>query len=243
MRWTIGDYPRLEGEPAGGKGTSTVDIEATVQRLLDSKGDKAAVGELLRDNFRQREEIRQLKDKLDAAPKVPEGGLVLKADEAKAWTAYQALGKPEDVKKSLDQKVELEQKVQSAEKAEGRRAVAELLGWKDSVLAKLPGADQLKYEVREETVDGEKVKVAYITEPTQGATPKKLTDHADAAWKDFLPALEADADEGGAPREARKPANSGGTEFIRQQPTGSSGRKKTEEDVRKATRQTVDYSL
>ncbi len=245
-RWITGgiDYPRLEGTPAGGSGRSDAELEASITRMLEKHGDKGAVGELLRDNFRQRDEIRDLKAKLEQAPKVPEGGVILKVEEVAAWKAYQELGKPEDLKKAIADKATLEEKVKTAELSEGRRAAAETLGWKDSVLSKLPGADKLKFEVREETVDGEKVKVAYVTEPTQGATPKKLTDHADAAWKDFLPSLEADADaDEGASREARKPSNSGGPEFHRQRHDGSPTRKRGEDDYQKATRQTADYSL
>lgn len=190
-----GFFPLQEEEGKGGGGAgSRAEIEATVERLLAAKGDKTALAELLRDNFSQREQLRDMKAKLEGAAKVPDGGLVLDATQATAWKLYQELGKPEDLKKAVDRKAELETEVTTAKWAKSVADAAAAHGWKAEVLSQLPGADGLRFELREETVDGEKVKVAYVTAGEQGATPQKLTEYAEKSWKGFLPALESEDD-------------------------------------------------
>lgn len=152
------------------------------------------------DNSKQRDKIREAHGETDrvttelrdARKTVPDGGQVLTADDAKAFKAYQELGKPDDLKKTVEQKAELEAKVSRSEWAKTAADAADAHEWKPEVLQKLPGAEKLRFEVKEETVDGEKVKVAYVTTDQQGATPQKLADYAAANWKEFLPALESE---------------------------------------------------
>lgn len=183
-----------EGEGGGGGGGKDVDVEATVRRLLSEKGSSEAVSELLRDNFKQREELRDLKRELKG--KVPEGGLVLDATQAAAWKQYQELGKPEDLKKSIETKVELEAKEKRRERAEQIAEAADAHGFRPEVLVRLVGDEELRIDLKEEVVEGEKVKVAYVTPAGDGATPMKLDDYADQKWKEFMPALTAEAADG-----------------------------------------------
>lgn len=211
MRRYLGDMPFVvlqegEGGGGGGGGGSRAEIEATVRRLLSEKGANEAVFELLKDNFQQREELRTLKASSEGMQKVPQGGIVLDATQAAAWKQYQELGKPEDLKKAVEEKATLETEVSKTKWERGADAVAEAHGFQADVLKKLPGADKLRFEVREELVDGEKSKVGYVTTDQQGATPQRVTDYADANWKEFMPALQAEAAEGGEgdDQEARR---------------------------------------
>src|SRR5690349_9679447 len=63
------------------------------------------VGDLESDNHKQRDEIRDLKAKL---PK--EGEAVLPKEKADALSAYEALGKPEDLKTVVTERDELRTK-------------------------------------------------------------------------------------------------------------------------------------
>lgn len=193
----------------GGSGSSSTEIEATVERLLNSKGDRQAVAELLKDNFKQRDEIRGYLAQIDEVKsKVPaEGTMVLTAEQAKDWTAYQELGKPEDLKAKVEKVSTLEADLAKRDREAAIASAAEAAGYKASVLAKLPGTEALKFELREEEVDGEKKKIAYVTGSGDGATPQKLSDYAEREWADFVPALTAEA-------AASTPATAGsGTPF------------------------------
>lgn len=204
-----------EGEGGSG-GNSTANIEATVSRLLQKDGDRRAITKLLRDNFRQREELRTAKDRIAELEKradVPEGGKILKADEAKQWDAYVALGKPEDLKAATEKKAELEAELAKRDLETTIAAAAEAAGFKADVLKKLPGAGDLKFEVKTEKVDGQDQQVPYVTPQKDGASAQKLSEYAELEWKDFLPSLQAeDGGNGGsgAPRAA------GGQPFPRQ---------------------------
>jgi len=191
-RWGLKHVLRDKEEPGGGGGGDRKpDITAQIEGLIASHGDaKAALRTLYSENYDLRQERRQLREQQQGMQKVPEGGMVLDATQAAAWKKYEALGKPEDLQTAVTERDDLKTKLTTAAHLEAARAAAESCGFKPDVLAKMPGADKLRFEVREETVDGEKVQVAYVT-AGQGQTPQKLDEYAEANWKDFLPALEA----------------------------------------------------
>lgn len=189
------------------------------------------------DNKKQRDEIRDLKA---AAP--PEGAVVLTGDEAKAYPTLKELGKPEVIQAKLTKAEETEGELAAMKRSRTVREAADAHGYKPSVLEKLPGADKLSFEVKTEKVKDEKgeeteAKVAYVTPPEEGAEPVRLTDHAEAAWKDFLPALQAEA------AETVKPETRG-RDFVPQS-EGKQPRteKRTEEEIRRATEKTASYTL
>jgi len=202
-----------EGE--GGSGGGGPDRSAQLEALEAKHGStKAALAQLYDENYRLRSDKRDLKKQLKEA-ELPEGSVVLTAEQAKELEAYKALGKPEDLKASLEEHDELKTKVQQGDRRAEIAEVAKAAGWegKEAVLSTLV-TDGDKLEIRDETVDGETVKVPYITLAGEGKVPTKLVDHATKEWKDFLPALGAKGDtedEGGG---------QGGTRFPGQKPTG-----------------------
>ncbi|HSW29287.1 MAG TPA: hypothetical protein VLH75_07295 [Longimicrobiales bacterium] len=217
-RWGLNHALReKEGEGGGGGGDRKPDITAQIEGLIASHGDaKAALRVLYGENYELRDDRRKLREQLEGCQPVPTGGLVLDAAQAAAWKKYEALGKPEDLQAAVTERDELKAKTAKAERDRLAQAAAKACGFKPDVLLKMPGAEKLRFEVREEAVDGEKAEVAYVITDQQGATPQKLSEYAEANWKEFLPALEA-GDEGDDELEDRQePAR----RMVRQAPHG-----------------------
>jgi len=106
---------------------SAGDLQARYDRLLEvSAGYADELAELRQDRRDLRAELAEY---------TAEGVVVLTPDEAKQWTAYAALGKPEDVKKLVDLVPDLQAKVTTQERRTDAAKAAELLGWKNTEAA------------------------------------------------------------------------------------------------------------
>jgi hypothetical protein len=163
-------------------------------------------------------ELTRLRPLAEKVPK--EGSVVLAGDDAKAWEAYKALGKPDDVKKKLEKLPELETKVADVDNAEQMAKAAEPLGWNPKPLAKLAKDHKLTFvEVKDEVVNGKTVKVPYVKGPEANATPVKLEDFAQQHFADFMPALTTPASGTGGPT-SRTTTSSGTTHPVQR---GSGG--------------------
>ncbi len=171
------------------------DKDSAFQRLLDRyKNDGIAMAEKLFDeNFHYRGQIRQLEQQVLAVQsKAPaEGSVVLTGADAQTWAAYQALGKPDELKQGLEEKTQLQGKLQGMERETTLRTVAETVGYKAGVLANLDRMAKaegkaLDFNVRDTTVDGKTVKAAFVKD---GDKELPLTEYATTNWADFMPAL------------------------------------------------------
>lgn len=171
--------------------------DSALQRLLDRyKGDAMALAEkLFSENFTYREKQRQLEQQVtELSGKVPTAeSVVLTGADATAWATYKALGKPEDIKQGLDERTKLQGDLATKDRNELIRGVAEVAGYKPSVLAKLDSTAKaegkaLGFELRDVTVDGKAAKVAYVKD---GDNASPLTDYATTNWADFIPSLTA----------------------------------------------------
>lgn len=170
------------------------------ERLLERHdNDSTNVGLLL---FAENKELRDQNRALQG--KVPkEGSVVLSTEEATAWNAYQALGSPADLQKTVDDHATLQGSVAQMQRESLLNSIAEQVGFKPKVLAQLDrmakaqGKD-LAFSTRETTnQDGKAIPVAYVKD---GTLEKPLTDYAESEWADFLPSLRAAAPSGnGAP--------------------------------------------
>lgn len=153
------------------------------KKLLEKhQNDASRVAEKLYDeNHSHRQTIRELKAKVPG-----DGSLVLNADQAKAWTAYLELGKPEEIHvlKSEHGQFATERQAAAREKFHGE--IAEAHGYKASVLSRLIDQDQIEVELKDASVNGKTVKVAHVKDGDQ-FTP--LPDYAKAHWADFLEVL------------------------------------------------------
>lgn len=120
---------------------------------------------------------------------VPQGARVLNADEAKDYDAYVALGKPDEVKKGLEEGTTAKTSVAERAKADAVDAAATAAGFKKTVLGDRLKADGLTDPtVREVERGGKKVQVAYVKD-AQGAE-HELGEYAKKNWGDYLPALQ-----------------------------------------------------
>lgn len=201
------------GEPAGDKAANLEGLKAKYGSA------QAALAVLYDENHRLRGQRRELREKVTDLEAAHDGATVLTEDDAKAWAAYQELGKPDELKTQLEEAKGLRGKVAKTERTAQVAEAAKLAGWdgKEAVLGQLLGADD-KVELREEMVDGEAVKVPYITPAGENQPAMKLTEHAEKAWKEFLPSLQAESGgEGGV--EGTK-----GPEFPQQSPSGKAPR-------------------
>lgn len=146
------------------------------------------IEEAIKDNGKQRDEIRELKEKVKAVP--AEGAVVLAGDDATAYAAWKALElKPEDVAKIKGERDEFAGKIAQRDRKDGFAKVATLHGWAaetaDAMLdmKSLDGAT-LEFKatkVRDKSgkeVDGEE---AWVTLAGEGQKPQKFGDFAAAS--------------------------------------------------------------
>jgi hypothetical protein len=164
----------------------------------------AVVATLLTENHSLRDERRTLRGQLPA-----QGTVVLTAEQATAWQAYQQLGAIDALTAQIQGAQTTQTELASLKRERMVATAAEAAGYKASVLGQLPGADKLTFEVREVDQDGKKVK-SVVVKDADKETP--LADHAKTHWADFLPALQAQGGQGGAPQ---------GTTFVRQDAGGN----------------------
>jgi hypothetical protein len=182
---------RYHEQDSGGGSGSGSDTDANVtgsfQRRLERFNNDAMLmaNELYRENFRERESNRRLRDQVtELQGRIPaEGAHVLSADEAKLWTAYQAMGQPTELQQRIEQGQTAIQERDGLRRDTTIRQAADAAGYKPSVLARLAG--DVALSVRE--ADGKQEALVTV----EGQQPVPLTEYAQQHWADFLPALTA----------------------------------------------------
>jgi hypothetical protein len=204
-----------DGDNGGG---GAPDPAAAFQRMLEKNNQDGVklASTLFDENFRYRQTIREMKEQM---PK--DGAIVLTAEQAKKWEAYEALGQePKDIKKSLDKIPDLEKTSKELGSMENLRELAEIgldgsklkvPVLKDLILNKFP--DAVFRFVDEKDKDGNQVRNAYIKATADGQETS-FKDFSDQNLTDYLPALKVTAEQqqpaslGGAPPD---PKPTGGT--------------------------------
>jgi hypothetical protein len=201
------------------------DLASTIQQMLSKFGtSEAAMTQLLSDNFKLREKNRDLKRDLEEAEQqVPaEGSVVLTKAEGERWTAYTALGKPEDVKKTIEEHGTLKTKVADAERMEQIRAASQVEGMSSSVLGQLAKAEHVFEIVTVKGDDNVEKKVANVV-VTIGDKKEThtLKAYAESHWKDFLPSLYVGDQTTNQQQSDQPPPKGDGTKFVKQSGTQS----------------------
>jgi hypothetical protein len=156
--------------------------------LAKKEGDATSIArQLFEENYKLRQKNAALKQ--GSAPK---DGLALNAEQAKAWQAYQGLGKPEELASTLTEHKSLREEVEKGRKTTLYTAAATAHGYKASVLADLAAAKGLDIEVSESVVAGKKVPVAHVKH--KGADGKDaitaLPEYVTKHLGDYLPSLQ-----------------------------------------------------
>jgi len=180
----------LSASDKGGNGGASSDdpVAQAFEKLLERKGGDtyATAMSLFEENKKYRDRIADLSGQLPG-----EDSIVLSASEAKDWEAYKALGSVSKVRQGLDQRTELQSQLDSLSREATLRKVAEVAGFKLTVLAerdelaRARGKD-LSFDVREVEANGVKAQVAFVKE---GDVERTLTDYAEEHWVDVLPVL------------------------------------------------------
>lgn len=199
-----GQDPAPGNDPAAG-------LRSALQRHQNDA--MALAAQLYSENFQLRERNRQLNAQAPA-----EGSVVLSREQAAQWTAYQQLGAPDALQTSLQGAQQATARLAQLERTTLIRSVADAARWDAEVLAQLPGAGELTFEVREIEADGKKRPAAFVTPKDGQATP--IETYAQQHWAKFLPAL-AQSSAAPAPQGTNWPpqqggASSGGTDILSQ---------------------------
>lgn len=193
---------------SGGDGTTDTKTETKVEppaapdlgKLIDAAvakhGDQtSALKAFAADLYAARDDLKAVRAKLPA-----DGSIVLTGDNAKDWGAYQGLGKPSELRKTVDEHKTLSATTAAYERAEVLRGVAEKASTPTSkvsypVLARLAGP-HLTFEPRMvKGKDGKEVEVMHVLDPTGVAADAKpvavpFDEYAAKNWAEFLPALK-----------------------------------------------------
>jgi hypothetical protein len=190
--------PDRGDNPGGGQ---SGDPAQGYQRLLERHNNDALgmARTLYDENFQYRQRIRDLEGRLPA-----QGAVVLPAEDAARWQAYQQLGAVDALTQQLQAAQTAQSELTGLRRDAQLRQVAEVAGYKPAVLGRLAG--ELAMEVRE--AEGKK---SVVVKDGDKETP--LAEYAQTHWADFLPALQAGQ---------QQPPQSSGTGFVRQDAGGKS---------------------
>lgn len=181
--------------------TWPAEVRSAFNSALEQRGNDARrLAEFLYDdNHRLREDKRKLRTDLDEVNKrLPEGAVVLNKEDAAAWETFKALGKPDEVKKTLEKAASDATELEGLKFSDMVNQAAGRHNFKPTVLADVVKARGLKIELGEIEVPkagsttGEKVKqqVAYVVTDDKG-TKVVLADYAKDRLAEYLPSLAA----------------------------------------------------
>lgn len=172
--------------------TGSVDAKAQADndglRALLAKNNNDALtvaGELYAQTYHLREDRRALQAEVKTLKEqqAPEGSVVLTADQAKAWSEYQGLGKPGEVQQRLTDAKQAKKDAQVAR-------IASSAGYSETVLKRLLGDAEITVEEK----DGvQTYKVG------TGSDAKTIQEMVEGDWQDFAPALNVNAKQAGKP--------------------------------------------
>jgi hypothetical protein len=155
--------------------------------LAKHHNDAAVVAKkLYDDNHSLRAKVRDLKKNA-----VPDGGIVLSGDDARAWERYRVLGKPEAIETSLKESVSLREERERDRSAARVEKAASAHGLKATVLKDLAASRNLDFEEREEKVNGKSAPVYFVKHKDKDGkdTETKLPDYVKDHLSDYLPSL------------------------------------------------------
>lgn len=164
--------------------------QAFQSRLTKMNGDAMAFAtQLFDENFHLREDKRVLGEELVAVKaKIPaDDHVVLDPAEAQDYEAYKAIGKPKDIKDRLTSSETVETELADLKQKDVLREVADLHGYKLSILVdrdKAAGGLEISFKN-----DAKGNKVAHVKD---GDKETPVTEFAETNWADYLPSLKVE---------------------------------------------------
>ncbi len=172
--------PRLDGTAPEDRTMTRAEWQAAEQERLAKKSATDLVDELVKvkaDNY----ELRR--------KSAPDGGLILDAEQAKRWAAWEALGTIDQITPKLEQAGKDRARIEQIEKRERITTVAQAAGWDADALSDLDSlAGGLDWTVSEVTgQDGNSVKS--VTVKVDGKDVD-AGEFAKQRWSKFLPVLQ-----------------------------------------------------
>jgi hypothetical protein len=213
IQWCFG------GEGTGGAGGAEPPARTTASDVLNRYSGDAIrmaerVSQLENDNFKLREKNRDANaENATLKTKLPgEGAVILTAEQAQAWEAYQKLGKPEDVTRDLDAGRAAITKSADYERRELLDTAAKDLNFKPGLLKTLmegKTVERREVEVRQQDGTTKKEPQYFLVSEAGGQkTEKPLHDYFKEQGDDVLQSL--DAGEGGTSNVS---THAGGTPY------------------------------
>lgn len=184
----LNKYPKaLEAQP---------EVRILIEKAVDLESD----------NF----ELRNNEDE----SQLPEGAVVLTADQVKAWEAYQVLGKPEEISQKLKDGETAIVERDGLKRSQTLGEVASAMGWNQKALEEIVKDKPLTFSVTEK--DGKKS----VLVKDQSGKETALDEYAKSTWPVFMPSLQAkDTQGGGSGNSGSGNSGTGGRSF----PTGGNG--------------------
>lgn len=145
-----------------------------------TEGFKAALGKhnndalgLARESYSAAETLRtQLAQVQSKLPK--DGAVVLAGDDAEAWKAYKALGKPDVIKATVEEHGTLKTQVAQRARLDLYSEIGKAHDWNAAAVADVPGIADLDLILKDGTKNGKPAKVAHIKEVTKDSDGKDV---------------------------------------------------------------------
>lgn len=180
---------------------STNELTAQLLRLIEKRGGgesgaQAVALKLLDDNEKARDGRRKWKERAEAAEgKIPkEGQVVLSKEDAASFELYKVLGKPDEVKKKVEEGATAATTLKDRDTAETIANAASLAQIPNGkLLAKLAGPTRENFiiELRDEVREGKAVKAPFARKNEANSAFMPLADFAKKELAEYMPALLA----------------------------------------------------
>lgn len=183
-----GDGDDDDDDQKGGSNLATL-----IQRAGNAEN---AANELWRDNYQLRAQRRDLRAEVKALKeKQPaEGTVVLTKEQAAEWEAYQKLGKPADIEKSITEGKTAQEAVAKQARVDAVAKAAKDVGFNPEVLTQLTEMHKLTLSSQTVKVNDKDQVVHYVT--PEGGQPTELKQYATANWPSFMPSLQVQQNQG-----------------------------------------------
>ncbi|MCP4937521.1 MAG: hypothetical protein GY927_25745 [bacterium] len=194
--------PNSEGGGSNGSG-SNGDPNTGFNNLVQKQGSSDAAGILLyQENHSLRGKNRELETEIEKLKKKVPGkeAVILTDDQAQTWTAYQALGTPDEITAVQTNAKKFERKINVT-------AAAAVAKYSTDVLLHLAPENATFSTKQVQDTEGNQVQAAYIK--VGEGNEVELSQYAGENWKPFLPSLTIAGD----PQQQQVQ----GTRYIQQQ--------------------------